>query len=187
MEVSFAHDEDVVEACAPDTAEQSFADRVRAWCLDRRSEHLDPGSDCDSLEVRPVLRIVVTNQILRDFPKGHRIAELLRDPLVTWHARHVNVDDTPRGKLDDEEGEERLEHEVMDLEKVARQEALRVVPEERRPGLPVGSRWLRLPHVPLNGPLGDLDADLQQSALNTFSTSQVVVRCHLLDQPERFG
>ena len=64
VEVSFAHDEDVVEAFAPDTAEQSFADRVRAWCLDGRSEDLDPGSDCDSLEVWAVLRIVVTIQIL---------------------------------------------------------------------------------------------------------------------------
>ncbi len=124
MEVSFAHDEDVVEAFAPDTAEQSFADRVRAWCQDGRSEHLDPGSDRDSIDVRPVLRIVVTNEILRDFPKGRRFAELLSDPLVTWRARRANVDDTPRGKLDDEEGEERLEHEVMDLEKVARQEDL---------------------------------------------------------------
>ena len=51
MEVPFTQDQDVVEAFAPDAAQQSFADRVRTWCLDRRSEYLDPGADCDGFEV----------------------------------------------------------------------------------------------------------------------------------------
>ena len=42
-----------------------------------------------------------------------------------------------------------------------------------------------LPHVPLNRPLGDLDADFQQLATDPFGAPEAIVRCHLLDQRDR--
>ena len=73
----------MVEAFSTDAAQQPLANRVRPRRLDRRSEHLGPASENDGLEVRTVFRIVVTNEILGRLAEGHRLPQLLRDPLVT--------------------------------------------------------------------------------------------------------
>lgn len=50
-QVSFAQDEDTVQAFVAYTAKQSLADRVRSRRFDWRLEDFDPTSYCDSFEV----------------------------------------------------------------------------------------------------------------------------------------
>jgi hypothetical protein len=56
-QMGFAYDQHVIAALAAHAPQQSFTNRVRVWCLDRRSEHLEPGSDRDGLAVRAIFRI----------------------------------------------------------------------------------------------------------------------------------
>ncbi len=186
-EMGLAHDHDVIEALAAHAPQQAFAERIRAWCLDRRSEHLDPCSHCNGIEVRPVFRIIITNQILRPLAVGRRFPQLLRDPRVTWRARHPDVHDPPRAELRDDEGEQRAKEEFMDLHEVTRPDSFGVVPEEGCPGLLGGPWWTGLPHVALYGSLGNLDADLEQFATDSLGTPETVVARHLLDQRNRLG
>ena len=64
-QMGFAQDQDMVEAFAANTPQQPLADGVRAWCLDRRAQHLDSAAHRDGIEVRTIFRIVVANQVLR--------------------------------------------------------------------------------------------------------------------------
>ncbi len=95
--------------------------------------------------------------------------------------------DPPRAELGDKEGEERLEEQVMQLEEVAGPHVLGVIPDEGSPRL-AGQMWrTRLTDVTLDGPLGDLDVQLEQLTLNSISTPQPIVCGHVLDQRDRLG
>ncbi len=50
-EVGFAQNEDVIQAFTAHAPQQPFADRVRARCLDRRSQHLNPRSNRHCIEM----------------------------------------------------------------------------------------------------------------------------------------
>ncbi len=81
-QVPLPEDQHVIQAFAAHAANQAFAHRVRSGSLDRRSEHLDPAAHGDGGEVRPVLGIVVANEIFRRFPKRGSPTELLSDPCI---------------------------------------------------------------------------------------------------------
>ena len=68
-----AHHQDVVQAFAPYTSEQPLTDRIRTWSFDRRGEHLYPCSHRDGIEVRPIVRIIVLDQVFRRLTKGRRL------------------------------------------------------------------------------------------------------------------
>ena len=63
--MSLTHNQDVVEAFAPDASEQPFADGIRAWCFDWCSQYLDARSTGNHVEVRTKFRIIVADEILR--------------------------------------------------------------------------------------------------------------------------
>ncbi len=184
-EVGFAQNEDVIQAFAAHAPQQPFADRVRARCLDRRSQHLNPRSDRDGIEMRTVFGVVVTNQVLGCFPEGCRLAQLLGNPFVSWRPGHAHMHDPSRPEFSNHEGEQRPKQQVMDLEEVACPDFAGMVPEEG--GLRLVARTGRtgLTHIPLDGPLRDLDVQLEQFALNALRAPQPVVGCHLLDQGDR--
>ncbi len=96
------------------------------------------------------------NKIVRRFPKRRCLAKLLSDPFVGRRARDSDMDNTPRSELGDEEGEQRSEEDVGDLEKVAGPDVFGMVLQEGCPGLTMRTRWTYLPDVPLNRPLCDL-------------------------------
>jgi hypothetical protein len=58
--------------------------------------------------------------------------------------------------------------------------------QEGRPGLTRRPSGRRRPHVFLDGPFAQLDAQLEQFTLDPFSTSQAIVSRHLLNQLNRF-
>src|SRR5688572_12674009 len=101
---------------------------MRTWRLHpegtRRAQHLNPGSDHDSFEVRTVFGIVITNQILRRDPERRCLTALLRDPFVRRRSRHADVDDESRAELGHDAGDERPQEHVGDLEESQAQMSL---------------------------------------------------------------
>lgn len=69
-QMCFAYNHDVIQTFPAHAAEQPFADRIRPWGLDRRSQHSNPGTLGDCSEVGAVLRIVIADQVLRRLAKG---------------------------------------------------------------------------------------------------------------------
>ena len=104
-QVLLAHNHHVVEAFTSHAAQQSFADRVRPRSPDRRTEDFDPGSDGDSSEVRTVLRVIVTNQILGCLTERGCLSQLLGDPLVIRRPCYADMDDASRAEFRDDESE----------------------------------------------------------------------------------
>ena len=184
-QVHFAHNQHVVQAFTPNTPQQSFADGIRSWRLDRCSQHLDPATQGDSPEVRTIFRIVITNQILWRELERRRLTELLRYPFIGWRSRHIDMDNPPGAKFSHEEREDRLEEEVMKLEEVTSPGVCGMVPEEGRPGLTIWTRRSCLSHVPLDRPFRDVNIKLQQFSTNSVGAPQSVVNGHLLNQRNR--
>lgn len=87
-----------------------------------------------------------------------------------------------RAELYDDEGKQRSEAQIVELQKVARLNALGMVLEEGRPRLTTQARRPGLAHIPLDGPLRDLNADFEQLTVNAIGAPQSVVGSHLLDQ-----
>ncbi len=91
------------------------------------------------------------------------------------------MDDAARAEFGDDERKERPEEQVMDLEEVAGPDVAGMVAQEGSPRLPTRPGWTCLAHVALNGPLRDLDPNLQQLTTDAFGTPQPVIDRHLLD------
>jgi hypothetical protein len=71
--------------------------------------------------------------------------------------------------------DDRLEPDVVELEEITRPDLVHVVPEERRPALPPGTRTSKPAHVLLDGPLRHVDAELQQLTSNPFGSRERVL------------
>ena len=79
-QMSFTHDEQVIEAFASNAPQQPLANGIRPRCFDWGSQHLDPTSPCDGLEVRAILRIIISDQIRWRDAVGCGLAQLLSTP-----------------------------------------------------------------------------------------------------------
>src|SRR5687767_11566722 len=95
--------------------------------------------------------------------------------------------DAARAKVGDEECEQRAEQGIMELQKIAGPDLPGVVPEEGSPALSTRSLWANLTDVAPNRPLGHLDVEFQQLALDALDAPQAVVAGHLVDQRNRLG
>ena len=133
VQMSFAQNQDVVEALAPQAAEEAFAYGVRlrcfVWCL----QHLD---SCGRLLERiSILVVIVPDQESWFFPKWRGFAQLLGYPRVRWVSRDAKMDHTARAQLDDNEHKYCTEEDVVCLKKVAGPNLAGVVAQERSPVL----------------------------------------------------
>src|SRR5260370_38331940 len=82
-----------------------------------------------------------------------------------------HMDDSSRCEVDDEEGIDLPEEDVVALHEVAGLGAFGVVLEEGRPCLST-SPGADPSHVLLDGPLADLDAELKQFPADTLSAPE---------------
>jgi len=83
------------------------------------------------------------------------------------------MDHAPRRQVDDEEGVDLPEQEVVGLDEVASPRAVGVVPQEGGPRLPATAFATDAPHVLLDRALADLDADLEELAANALGAPRV--------------
>src|SRR5262245_14488048 len=97
-------------------------------------------------------------------------------PLRRWMGRHPEVQRAPAMMGQNHERVEELETDRRNHEKVCSHQALHVVLQKRAPGL--GRRPSLAHHVLGNGGLGDVDAELQQFAVNPRRSLQRIGRAH---------
>src|SRR6185312_13018658 len=74
----------------------------------------------------------------------------------------------------------------MGLYEVATPDLMRVILEERRPGL-TATALMRPPHVLLDGALADQDAELQKLTPDALRAPEAILRSHFSDQLDRIG
>ncbi len=70
IQLLLLQDEQVIETLSSDTSQKAFTDRIGAWCVIRRGEHLDAARVCDSSETGSKLAVMITDEILRHLPIG---------------------------------------------------------------------------------------------------------------------
>ncbi len=61
MGMPFAQDDEVIQAFAPETAQEAFADRVGLRCTVGDAEYLDACAGCNVSERCPIFAIVVAD------------------------------------------------------------------------------------------------------------------------------
>jgi hypothetical protein len=133
--VILAEDQDVVETLAAEAAEEAFADSIHVGRFRRDREHVDARAVGGGGKVAAEFAVVVPDQKPRGLLVGCGLPQLLGDPGVGWGAGDVDMHDFTTGMPDDDEGEERAEPGVLELEEVAGPDLGGVVPEKCPPGL----------------------------------------------------
>ncbi len=83
--------QDVIQALAPDAAEEALAGRVRPRCPDGGAQHRDLAAGRDASERRPVFAVVVADEEARGGAKRRRLAQLLGDPRSGGVARDAHM------------------------------------------------------------------------------------------------
>jgi transposase len=142
-QLALVQDEQVVEARAPDAAEEPLADGIGARGPHGRPQHLAAAPRRDARELRAKRGVVVTDQEARPRAEGRCLTQVLCDPGVGRVPRHPDMDDPSRAQVDDEEGEEGPEPHVDDGSEVADPHIGGVMMQDGRPRLPARARRSR--------------------------------------------
>ena len=136
VQLLLVKDEQVIETLSSYTSQKAFTDRIGAWCVIRRDEHLDAARVCDSSETGSKLAVMITDEILRRLPIGSCLPQLLSGPGVSWRSRHPDVDNLPRFQFNDEKRKERTEAKVGHLQEITGPDLPGMSAQEGRPALP---------------------------------------------------
>ena len=171
----------VIETFPSDTAQETFADGIRTRSMDRRSEHFDGTSPCDTGEAWSELAVVISNQIPWSLPIRRGFPKLLGHPGVGRRSCNSHMDDFARFQFDDEEDEERTKEQIGDLKEITGPDSFRMIAKKGRPGLPSWMQHTSLLHVLLDGSLTHANTQLEQFATNALSPPKLIVLGHLFD------
>ncbi len=136
--MAFTEEENVVEAFAPQGADEALDMGGRFGCQDRRPDHADTGAASDVVKGAGELAIVVPEQELRAATEGSEVAKLLDDPRGSGRHRGGGVDELPRLEVNDDEDVVAAEPEVTDLEEVAGPDRRSLLTQEGGPRWPAG-------------------------------------------------
>ena len=177
VEISLAEYEDMIQALAPDRADEPLAERVLPRALRRREHLLDPHALHAAPELLAIDLVAITQEIAWGGVVWEGVDELLRGPGGGGVLGHVEVDDAPAVVGEDDEDEEDAEASGRHGEEVDRDQVGDVVSEERPPGL--RRLGLTLRHEPGDGPLGDLDAELQKLSVDARGAPERIRGGHL--------
>jgi hypothetical protein len=133
--VRLAKHEHVVQAFPADTPQKSFDTGVLLRRALRRAQEIDVTCRGHVGEGRPVLAVVVMDEVPRMVAKGRRLTYLLGDPGIGGVARRAHMHHPACGEFDQEEGGERPEEQVGDGQEISGPDVLAVVAQEGAPGL----------------------------------------------------
>src|SRR5258708_979283 len=106
VQLLLLEDEQVIETLSPHTQEKPFTDRIGAFRMVRRGEHLDAAGCGHARETGSKLVITITNEIVRRLPIGSRLPQVLGGPGVGRRSSDTHMDDSPRLHIDNEEGKQ---------------------------------------------------------------------------------
>lgn len=153
----------MVQALAPDAAEEALAGGVLLRGAISRPQLPDAARRRDAGEPRPILAVAITDEIAGPLVERRGLAQLLRHPVIRRMTRDADMHYTAGLERDDEEGVEWAEEEVGDREEVAGPDVAGVVAEEGRPRLIGPARRAPLTQIALDRRLGHADVSLRSS------------------------
>jgi hypothetical protein len=183
--VSLAENEHVIQALAPDRADEPLHERVLPWALRRREKLLDPHALHAMPKWLPVDAIAVAEEIGRRGLVREGVHELLSRPDGGGVLGDVEVDNPPAMVGEDDKDKEDAEASGGNGEEIDRDQVADVVRGERPPGL----RGLgpTLGHEAGDGALGDVDAELEEFAVDARRSPQGIRRGHRPDERGDLG
>ena len=113
QQLPFAEDKEEVQTLAAQTAQETFAKRIRTRGRKGRAKDFNPHTDRDPVESRAIFAVIVADEKAGAFPKGRCLPQLLRQPDLAGMARDRDMHDPPRGQLDDDKNENVPKPEIM--------------------------------------------------------------------------
>ena len=103
----------VVRQLASSAADEALRDRVHVRCPHGDLDHARPGTLGNVVEGRPVFVVSIAQQDLRSVSIHRGVPQLLRRPFLRRVPGRGDVHDSPRGQVDDEEGIDLPEDQVV--------------------------------------------------------------------------
>jgi len=172
-----AKDDDVIEAVAPDGADEPLRERILPRRLRRRENsqalHAPP-------EPLAVDLVAIAEEVGRRGVVREGVHDLLGRPSGSGMLGDVEVENTPAVVGEHDEDEEHPQAGAGDGEEVDGNQVPDVVGEEGSPGL---GRWSApLREQPRDGALGNMNAELQQLPVDSGSTPKRIGCGHAGDQ-----
>ncbi len=187
LQVLLVEDDDVIQEIATCSADEPLGDPVLPGAASGDllwfdAHVVDRGEDLVS-----VLGVTVEDQEARCSIVGERLAELLRDPGCRRMGSHTQVHQLAPGVVDDEEDIKHAERDGGNREEVDRGDDLAVVGEEGAPSLPFVGMGRAPGHEARNRALGDLEAELQDLAVDARRTPRRVLGGHPANEDSDLG
>jgi len=174
--VLLAEDEQVIEALAPDRADETFRERVLPRALRRRENLFDGHALYAAPKWLTVDAIAVADEIGRCRLVREGLDDLLSGPLGGGVLSDIEVQNPPAVVGKDDQDEEDPKAGRGYGEEVDRDQVADVVGEERPPGL--RGSGAPLGHEAGDRALGDVDAELEELTMDARGTPQGIRRGH---------
>src|SRR5437667_9454611 len=170
----------MVDALASDRSDQPFGEAVlpsRAWgdglVADAHgAQSVRDGSAIDA--------IPIADHVARRLSPRECFGDLACDPVRGRMGCDVDPDEVSAGQPNDDKGIEQVEANARNNEQVHGGDVRRVITQEGAPAL--GRRSTSLDHVLRDARLSDLEAELEQLAMDARRSPQRIVNAHPPDQ-----
>jgi hypothetical protein len=180
-QVPFAEDENVVQTFAPDRTDEALGERILPWAVRCDDDFLDIHALHAAPKVLAVDLVTVAKEMARCGVVRESVDDLLSGPVGRRVLGDVEVDDPSAVMSEDDKNKEHAQACGGDGEEVEGDEVPHMVVEERPPRLRRAGApplW----HKPRHGALGDVEAELQELAMDSGGAPKWVGSGHSGDQ-----
>jgi hypothetical protein len=185
VQVAFAQNEDMIEALAPDRADESLREGILPRAVGRGQDFTDSHAFHSLPERGTVDAIVIAEEIGRRGVVREGVDDLLGGPGRGGMLGDVEVQDATPMVGEDDQDEEDAQARRGNGEEIDGDQISDMVGEERPPGL---RRWgAPLGDQPGDGALGHVDAQLEQLAMDSGGAPEAIGGGHSRDQGARIS
>src|SRR5882762_8206271 len=179
-QVPFAKDEDVIQALAPDGADEPLREGVLPWAVRRREDFTDAHALHALPEHVTVDRVAIAEEIGRGGVVREGVHDLLGRPGSGGMLGDIEMEDAPAVVGEHDEDEQNAQARGGNSEEIDGDEVSDVIGQERAPRL--RRRRAALREQTRDGALSNVDAELEEFAMDSGSTPQGIGRGHSSDQ-----
>jgi hypothetical protein len=185
-QMALVEDDHMVKQIAAAVADEAFRDAVLPRVFERRVDGLCAEDSRSLHNFRVEVRVAVVNQIAGNRVVGKRLAQLLTNPCARRVPGHAELQDATPVMGDDEETIEHAESERGHGEEIHGSNRLAVITQKRGPSFRRFGIPRRFPHPAQHRPLGDIEAEHLQLAVNTRCSPRGVLCNHAEDELAQF-
>ena len=185
VEVSLAEHEHVIQTLAPYRSDHALGEGILPRAVRCREDFVNPHALHSVAKLLAKHQVTIAQEIGRPGLVREGVHDLLGRPGRGGVLGDVKVDDPPAMVSEHDENEEDTQAGGGHGEEVDRHQVPDMVVEERPPGLRRSRTTLR--HEAGDGAFGDVDAELQELAMDARSAPQGIRRGHLPDEGGDLG